>query len=101
MFIQGEVDDSHFGVDEQGLTVIMGFGNISRLPQSFGTYSILRSASFCHLLKRLKWTRSNLNSMVEIGIILGMTSPSVTGASIPYLSVWTGVSSTFGISDYL
>ncbi|KAI0028871.1 hypothetical protein K488DRAFT_73422 [Vararia minispora EC-137] len=76
IFTQGDVDDSHFGVDEQGLTVIMGFDSISFLPQSFGAYALDQSDSFAHLLGRFQWPTSNLDSMVEIGILLGMTAPS-------------------------
>ena len=83
MFIHGNMDDSHFGVDEEGNTVMMGFGSISFLPESFGRYILLSTDKFDALPETLGWAgASNMRSMEEIAANLGMTANPSLGASI-------------------
>ena len=83
MFVQGDIDEGHFGVDEQGLTIIMGFSSISFLPQSFTSYSLFQSNRFSLLLDRFSWPdASKMNTMIKIAVNLGMTAPSRLGVSI-------------------
>lgn len=75
------MDDSHFGVDEQGITVIMGFGSISFLPQSFGRYTLFQNERFSALPDQFDWLgASNMKTMTEIGVNLAMTGPVSLGA---------------------
>ncbi|KAH9990931.1 hypothetical protein BJV77DRAFT_1150809 [Russula vinacea] len=75
MGVQGIMDSSHFGVDEKGNTVIMGFGSISFLPESFACYTLHCTETFATLPRTLAWSgASNMTSMVAIAHALGMTA---------------------------
>ena len=79
------MDDSHFGVDEKGNTVMMGFGSISFLPESFARYTLTQFGNdrFAALPETLGWSgASNMDAMVEIATNLGMTGDPSLGASI-------------------
>jgi len=82
MFIQGDMDNGHFGVDDQGRTVLMGFGSISFLPESFGTYVLQCTDCYASLSDTLGWAgASNMDAMVEIAANLGKTGNPTLGAS--------------------
>lgn len=82
MFIQGDMDNGHFGVDDKGTTVLMGFGSISFLPASFGTYVLGCTNSYASLPKTLGWAgASNIDTMVRIAGNLGKTADPGLGAS--------------------
>ncbi|KAK7052936.1 hypothetical protein VNI00_004256 [Paramarasmius palmivorus] len=40
MFIQPDMDSSNFGVDEHGKTVLMDFGEVALLPESFAAHAM-------------------------------------------------------------
>lgn len=40
MFTQSDMDDSNFGVDEHGRTVLMHFSDVGVLPESFVAYTL-------------------------------------------------------------
>jgi len=40
MFAQSDVDDSNFGVDEHGRTVLMDFDTVGLLPETFVAYTL-------------------------------------------------------------
>lgn len=83
MFIQGNMDDSHFGVDKEGNTIMMGFGSISFLPESFGRYILLSTNKFDALPETFGWAgASNMRSMAAIAANLGKTANPSLGASI-------------------
>ncbi|KIJ19635.1 hypothetical protein PAXINDRAFT_8119 [Paxillus involutus ATCC 200175] len=82
MFVQADMDDGHFGVDEQGNTVIMGLRSISCLPQSFGRYTLVSSDKqfFTALPNKLHWLGdSNMNTMAQVAANLAMTGNPTLG----------------------
>ena len=86
--VQGIMDSSHFGVDEKGYTVIMGFGSISFLPESFACYTLHCTQKFTTLPRTLAWSgASNMTSMVAIAHTLGMTADPRLGVSTLFLSL--------------
>ena len=73
--------DSNFGVDEQGKTVLLDFGEIAFLPESFARFT-LSSEKFAPIIKSLDLSgKSNMAAMREIAYILGMISDPKLGAS--------------------
>ena len=88
MGVQGIMDSSHFGVDEKGNTVIMSFGSISFLPESFACYTLHCTEKFATLPRTLAWSgASNMTSMVAIAHALGMTADPRLGVSTLFLSL--------------
>lgn len=78
--VQARLDASHFGVDEEDNTVLMGLGNISFLPESFATYTLLSNAKFATLPETLGLSGdTNMKAMVAIAHNLGMTSDPSLG----------------------
>ena len=82
------MDSSHFGVDEKGNTVIIGFGSISFLPESFACYTLHCIKPFAAIPRTLAWSgASNMTSMVAIAHTLGMTADPRLGVSTLFLSL--------------
>ncbi len=80
--------DTNFGVDEQGKTVLLDFGEIAFLPESFARFT-LSSEEFAPIIKSLDLSgKSNMAAMSEIAYILGMMSDPKLGASA-YAWHWT------------
>ncbi|KAF9055016.1 hypothetical protein BDZ89DRAFT_1055641 [Hymenopellis radicata] len=74
MFMQCDVHPSNFGVDERGNTVLMDFGRIGMLPESFAAYTLF-SNSFAAVAASLGLERSSkLKSMAVISSCLWMVS---------------------------
>ena len=81
MFTQSDMDDSNFGVDEQGKTVLMDFSEIGLLPETFVAYT-LSSKKFNPIVASLGLSgNSNLLSMAPIAHCLGMVSDPTLGKS--------------------
>ena len=77
MFTQSDMDDSNFGVDEHGRTVLMGFSEIGMLPETFVAYTLsLDDAAYLGLS-----VKSNLTSMAAITHCLMMVGDPTFGIS--------------------
>jgi hypothetical protein len=77
MFAQSDMDDSNFGVDEHGRTVLMNFSEIGMLPESFVACTLsFDDAAYLGLSGN-----SNLASMFEIAYCLGMVADPELGTS--------------------
>ena len=67
----------------------MGLGNISFLPESFATYTLLSNAKFATLPETLSLSGdTKMKAMVAIAHNLGMTSDPSLGASIYLYLRW-------------
>ncbi|KAJ8516695.1 hypothetical protein ONZ45_g6030 [Pleurotus djamor] len=82
VFTQCIVDVSHFGVDKNGATVIMGFGSMSFVPHSLARYT-LTSSDFlpvAELPNKLGWAgEANMYMLAKIAAILAMTGNPTLG----------------------
>ncbi|TRM57795.1 hypothetical protein BD626DRAFT_634509 [Schizophyllum amplum] len=77
--VQGNMNESHFGVDEEGRTVLMGSSNISFVPETFARYAFV-NAKLRTLVDRLGLSGApNMRSMVAIAHNLGMTADPSLG----------------------
>jgi hypothetical protein len=87
--VQASIDDSHFGVDEAGNTVMMGLGNVSFLPESFARYTFLSNDLFATLPESLGLSgATNMEPMAQIAHNLGMTDDPRLCASIYLFHRW-------------
>ena len=76
------MDASHFGVDEEDNTVLMGLGNISFLPETFARYTLV-DTKFATLAESLGLSgAANMGAMAAIAHNLAMTGDPSLGASI-------------------
>ena len=82
MFTQSDMDDSNFGVDENGRTVLMDFSEVGILPETFVAYTLYWDQKFHPITVSLGLSgNSNLVSMVAIAQCLGMVSNPKLGTS--------------------
>lgn len=82
MFMQPDMDPSNFGVDEHGNTVLMDFGEIAMLPESFVAYTLSSNDNLTVITRSLGLLRSsNVASMAIISSCLWMVSDRKLGAS--------------------
>ncbi|KDQ59787.1 hypothetical protein JAAARDRAFT_46414 [Jaapia argillacea MUCL 33604] len=78
MFMQPDMHPSNFGVDEHGNTVLMDFGEIAMLPESFVAYTLLKSHAA--LAASLGLSRSsNVASMARISSFLWIVADPTFG----------------------
>jgi hypothetical protein len=76
------LDATHFGVDEEGNTVLMGLGNMSFLPATFARYTLV-NANFDTLADTLRLSgATDMRTLSKISHNLGMTADETLGASI-------------------
>jgi hypothetical protein len=81
-FMQHDVDPSNFGRDEHGNAVIMDFGKIAPLPQSFAASTILSDPSLAPFAEYLGLeNNANVDSMAKISGTLWMTGDPTLGTS--------------------
>ncbi|KAH9058924.1 hypothetical protein EDB83DRAFT_2610973 [Lactarius deliciosus] len=74
VFTQSDMDDSNFGVDENGRTVLMDFNEVGLLPETFVAHT-LSSGKLRPIAASLGLSsNSNLVSMAAITQCLGMVS---------------------------
>ncbi len=82
MFMQPDMDPSNFGVDEHGNTVLMDFGEIAMLPESFAAYTLSSNDNLAVIARSLGLSRSpNVASMAVISSCLWMVSDPKLGVS--------------------
>jgi hypothetical protein len=82
MFTQSDMDDSNFGVDEHGRTVLMDFSEIGMLPESFVAYTLSLDKKFDPIAASLGLSgNSNLASMAAISSCLWITANPKLGTS--------------------
>ena len=75
MFTQSDMDDSNFGLDENGRTVLMDFSDIGVLPDTFVAHTLSSDKKFEPIIASLGLSdNSNLASMAAIAQCLGMVS---------------------------
>lgn len=75
--LQADINASNFGVDEQGNTVLMDFGDVSLLPETFTRLTYSANIGDTVALK----CSANMESMSKISYALGMTVDPELGAS--------------------
>ena len=81
MFTQSDMDDSNFGVDEHGRTVLMDFCEIGLLPETFIAFT-LSSKKLYPIAASLGLSgNSNLASMAAIAYCVRMVSDPKLGTS--------------------
>jgi hypothetical protein len=80
MFTQSDMHLSKFGVDENGKTVLMDFGNIGLLPETFVAYTMSTDA-LAPIATSLGLSSDSGASMAAIAWYLCMTSDPTLGAS--------------------
>jgi hypothetical protein len=82
VFMQPDVDPSNFGRDEHGNAVIMDFGQIAPLPQSFAAFTIFSNPRLAPFAESLGLANNaNVASMIKISGILWMMSDERLGTS--------------------
>jgi hypothetical protein len=82
MFTQSDMHDSNFGVDENGRTVLMNFSTVGLLPESFVAFTLSSHEKFVPIAASLGLLgNSNIASMAEIALCLGMVSDPKFGTS--------------------
>lgn len=82
IFIQSDMDPSKFGVDDEGKTVLLDFGSVGLLPESFAVFTMSSCNTFITAVSRyLNWPPSNNNqkSMAIIRGFLWMVSDQSLG----------------------
>lgn len=78
MFTQSDMDPSNFGVDQHGKTVLMDFGEIGFLPETFVAFTTSRNAP---IATALNLSYSYGGTMARISAHLVMTANTKLGAS--------------------
>jgi hypothetical protein len=80
--MQPDVHPSNFGRDEHGNAVIMDFGQIAPLPQSFAALTILSNPNLAPFAEFLGLANNaNVTSMIIISGILWMMSDARLGTA--------------------
>src|SRR6266404_5293728 len=75
MFTQSDMDNSNFGVDEHGTTVLMDFSKIGLLPETFVAFTLSSDDKLDPITASLGLSdNSNLTSMAAITQCLAMVS---------------------------
>ena len=75
MFAQSDMDDSNFGVDEHGRTVLMDFSGIGVLPETFVAFTLCSDDKSGSIAPSLGLSgNSNGYSMAVITHCLGMVA---------------------------
>lgn len=79
MFTQSDMHETNFGVDEDGKTVLLDFGEIAFLPESFVRFT-LSNEKFAPIIESLGLSgKSNMAMMVEIAHFLVMVADPMLG----------------------
>ena len=82
MFTQSDMDLSNFGIDEQDKTVLMDFGEIGLLPETFVAHTMsTHDGSLAPITSSLHLSNESNASMARIRWILGMVSDPRLGTS--------------------
>lgn len=84
MWMQPDVDASNFGVDEHGNTVLMDFGDIAMLPESFAASTYRSSDNNLGAITKSLGLSGNANtaSMAVISSVLWMVGNPKLGATL-------------------
>lgn len=83
MFMQADMDSGNFGVDEHGNTVLMDFGDIAVLPESFAAYTLSSKDRTGVMATALGLSSSNVFSLAVASSLLWMTADP-TLRMLPY-----------------
>ena len=78
MFTQSDMDPNNFGVDQHGKTVLMDFGEVGFLPETFVAFTTSRDAP---IATALNLSYSSIPTMSRVCWMLIMTSNTKLGAS--------------------
>ena len=79
MFTQSDMDLSNFGVDENGKTVLVDFGDIGLLPKTFVAYTMSSDDALAPIAAALGLSSDSNASMAAIAWCLGMMSDPKLG----------------------
>ena len=80
MFTQSDMDPSNFGIDQHGKTVLMDFGRVGLLPETFVAYTTA-GKRLAPIASALGLSDSSMYSMARISAVLWMTASPTLGAS--------------------
>jgi hypothetical protein len=82
MFSQSDMDESNFGVDKDGRTVIMDFDSIGLVPETLVLYTLRSNRSVDPLITTLRLSgKDNLASLSAIAYALQMVANPKLGES--------------------
>ena len=82
IFTQSDMDDSNFGLDENGRTVLMDFSEIGLLPDTFVAHTLSSDKKFDPIIASLGLSgNSNRDSMAAIAQCLRMVANPKLGTS--------------------
>ncbi|KAI6015931.1 hypothetical protein BKA83DRAFT_2061830 [Pisolithus microcarpus] len=80
VFAQPDMHDSNFSVDREGKTVLLDFGEIALLPESFVRFTLSSKEKLVPIIKSLGLSgESNMALMGKIAYSLAMTSDPKLG----------------------
>ncbi|KAL4074254.1 hypothetical protein J3A83DRAFT_4371530 [Scleroderma citrinum] len=81
VFTQSDMDKSNFGIDDEGRTCLLDFGEVGLLPESFARYTMSSTAPFtAAVAQHLSWPScSNLDTMSKISGFLWIYSDPTLG----------------------
>jgi len=80
MFTQSDMDLSNFGVDQHGKTVLMDFGEIGFLPETFVAFSISEKLHV-PIAVALNLSDGSGGTMARVSAALVMASNTTLGVS--------------------
>ncbi|KAI6101481.1 hypothetical protein EDD16DRAFT_1758372 [Pisolithus croceorrhizus] len=88
IFTQPDVHDSNFGVDEEGKTVLLDFGEVALLPESFARFTLSSKEEFSPIIESLGLSgESNMALIGKIAYALAMVSDPKLGLDANSFSV--------------
>ncbi|KAJ7639296.1 hypothetical protein FB45DRAFT_905226 [Roridomyces roridus] len=79
--VSNDMDESHFGFDQEGNIVVMGLRSISFLPHSFGRYALQSAMGhYGRLPNKFGWSgEANQLTMGTVASVLAMTGDTTLG----------------------
>ena len=81
MFTQSDMDPSNFGVDQHGETVLMDFGEIGFLPETFVAFTMFSNKWHASIALALNLSYSSGGTMGRLSGCLVMAANTKLGAS--------------------
>ena len=81
MFTQSDMDLSNFGMDENGKTVLMDFGDVGLLPETFVAYTMSADRARAPIAASLGLSYDSIGSMAAIAWFMWMSCDPTFGGS--------------------
>ena len=91
MFTQSDMDPSNFGVDQHGKTVLMDFGKIGLLPETFVAFT-MAGKRLAPIASALGLSNSSTYSMALVSPALWMVAtPTLCASPYTFYEISTNV----------